>query len=176
MVFFISLQMRQIVQIETKFSNPEDLAQHGVPQGSILRPLIFIIYNKYFPDCSEEGEVVLYTDDGTTNVSDEDPIKLTEKIQREATRTTEWVSDNRMVCSGNKTKLLIIRKAQRRKRLLTDRNIKIEIEACGKKVTESNSEKLLGLTVNNQQTWSDYLYGEQWREKDNEQKICSPYA
>ena len=159
---------RQIVQVETKFSDPEDLAQHGVPQGSILGPLISIIFNNDFPDCSEEGEAVLYADDDTTNVSDEDPIKLQEKIQREATLATEWVSDNRMVCSGDKTKLLIIGTAQRRKRLLTDRNIKIQIEVCGKKVTESNSEKLLGLTVNNQQTWRDYLYGEQWREKDNE--------
>ena len=34
-------------------------------------------------------------------------------------------------------------------------------------VEESKSEKLLGLVVNNQLTWTDYLYGESWREEGN---------
>ena len=34
-------------------------------------------------------------------------------------------------------------------------------------VEESKSEKLLGLVVNNQLTWTDYLYGENWRKEGN---------
>ena len=35
------------------------------------------------------------------------------------------------------------------------------------RVQDSKGERPLGLTVDNQLTWSEYLYGEQWREKDN---------
>ena len=73
---------KQIVQVESKFSLPEELVEHGVPQGSILGPLIFIIFNNDFPDNSEGGQSILYADDDTVNVSDEDPIRLKSKIQK----------------------------------------------------------------------------------------------
>ena len=158
---------KQVVQVESKYSDPEEIGEHGVPQESILGPLIFIIFNNDFPANSEEGDSVLYADDDTVNVSDNDPKELKNKIQREADCSTEWVSDNRMVCSGEKTKLLIIGTPQLRKSRLLDQDISININVCGMNVEESKSEKLLGLVVNNQLMWADYLYGENRRKEGN---------
>ena len=108
-----------------------------------------------------------YADDDTDNVHDKNVLELKEKIQREANRSTEWVTDNRMVCSGSKTKLLVIGTSQLRKSLLREDDNYIEINVCGSIVRDTQSERLLGLTVNNQLTWSDYLYGEKWRLEDN---------
>jgi hypothetical protein len=86
--------------VETKFSDPEPLDDHAVPQGSILGQLIFLIFNNDFPASAKEGDSVLYADDDTDNVHDKDVAELQDsdfKIQREADRSTEWVSDSHMV-------------------------------------------------------------------------------
>ena len=89
---------------------------------------------------------LLYADVNTQNVHDKDPGQLSEKIQREATRATEWVQDNKMVCAGDKTKLLVIGTAQL-KRSNLDGLPKLQIEVCGNVV----------VVVNNSLTWSHYL-------------------
>ena len=89
-------------------------------------------------------------------------------IQREADRSTDWVRDNKMVCAGDKTKLLVVGTRQLRESKLVSQNKVLEVNVEGNTIRESKSEKLLGLTVNNELTWKEYLYGEDWRpEKEN---------
>ena len=63
-----------------------------------------------------------------------------------------------MVCAGNKTKLLVIGTEGLRKSRFQDQ--KMQINVCGTSVQDTESERLIGLVLNNNLTWKDYLYGE----------------
>ena len=86
--------------METKQSEPKEMGDKAVAQGSVLGDLIFIIFQNDFPESSEDGARILYADDDT------DHLKI--KIQENSDRSTTWYRDNGMVCSGDKTKLLIL--------------------------------------------------------------------
>jgi hypothetical protein len=176
------LHRTQYVQVEAKLSDPKPTGDQGVPQGSILGPILFLAFYIDFPEskyppndnpptpeptltltptstnlpCSSQS--VLYADDDTDHAQDRDPNVLISKIQHEDNHSSSWVSDNGLVCSGGKTKLLIIgTNAMRRIRLAGKQ---IQIQVCGKVVKESNCEKILGILVNNKLTWSNYLSGD----------------
>ena len=59
----------QVVQVESKVSEPLDYEDHGVPQGSVLVGLLQIINSNYFPACYEEGEAVVYVEDDLDSLS-----------------------------------------------------------------------------------------------------------
>ena len=75
------------------------------------------------------GEAVLYADDNTGHVRAKNSEDLVRKIQQQADKSTDWVKDNRMVCSGEKTKMLIIGTSEQKRNIVEE---DIEIRVCVK--------------------------------------------
>ena len=110
-------------------------------------------------DATDEPEIVVYADDSTTIVADSEPEILLQKAQRQGELLPNWFADNDLVVSGEKTKLMIIATSSKR-RNITERGIgEFEINVCNETVGEAESEKVLGLIVNNKATWHHHLHG-----------------
>ena len=107
----------------------------------------------------ERKHIIVYADDNTPTTSHIDPLVLQNNIERETLTVTNWFQKNDMVCSSEKTKLMVIGTASNRRKKITANNIKPEITVCNEKVVENESEKLLGLIINNTMTWRHHFYG-----------------
>ena len=141
---------RQVVQIESKRSEPKEIGDVSVPQGSILGGIIFVIYQNDFPENHPEGdeESILYADDDTDVAHDADLKTLEEKIQIKADASVSWIRDNQMVCSGEKTKVLVIGTREMRTRKYEEFGRKLRVKVEDKVVEESTDERLLGIVIN----------------------------
>ena len=85
----------------------------GVPQGSILGPLLFLIYINDLPYASDMFSILMYADD-TTLFCKFDNVCSENKINSELDNIFNWLCSNKLSLNVNKTKFACFHTKQKR--------------------------------------------------------------
>ena len=96
MVSIIALKQKVFVTLENVFSDAGFLSC-GVPQGSILGPLLFLIYITDLPQTLNKTESYLYADNTCIFYQDEDVEKIENVLNKELSSLCEWFIDKKVI-------------------------------------------------------------------------------
>ena len=108
---------KQYVEIDNERSPCLNI-KTGVPQGSILGPLLFLIYMNDIPNTSRVFKFILYADDTSlfSTVEYSTPIytsKADEWVNHEMSWDKEWLEINKLSLNTEKTKFMIFHPHQK---------------------------------------------------------------
>ena len=95
------------VSVDNNVSSKANVVS-GVPQGSILGPLLFILYMNDLPLHLNDTEIDLYADDATQYVAGYNIQDVEHKLNSDLQPVVKWSENNRMVVNTEKTKTMVI--------------------------------------------------------------------
>ena len=129
---------RQYVSVNGANSSVKPI-KYGVPQGSILGPLLFVIYINDLPNISNLAKFILYADDANILLTGKDTEEILEKFDSIANSILKWVNSNGLALNLKKTKYMIFSRQQ----VCINREIKIG----GVKIDREKDARFLGVIV-----------------------------
>ena len=145
---------RQFVTYNSVLSETK-ISQCGVPQGSILGPLLFLIYRNDLADVCTSSFPILFADDTNLFNHGKDMFSLQATLNQELASISQWLKVNKLSLNIKKTMYMVF---TRKKTQSAD--IKIEID--NEIISETKSSKFLGVHIDNKLNWKmhvDYVSG-----------------
>ena len=124
----------------------------GVPQGSILGPLLFLLYINDLSNASEKLFSLFFADDSNLFLSGKDPEMLIAEMNIEIKGVTEWLTINKLSLNIDKTHFMLFK----------TRNKSIELKGDliinGVKISRVEKTKFLGVYIDSSLLWRDHIH------------------
>ena len=123
----------------------------GVPQDSVLGPLLFLIYINDLPSVSKVLSFFLYADDTNIYYESANITKLRNKLVKELVKVKSWLEINKLSLNIAKANFVVFHSS--RKKLLYD----IQIRFGEKPMARARYIKFLGVLMDEHLTWKVYI-------------------
>ena len=140
----------QMVKINSEFSSWKEILS-GVPQGSVLGPLLFNIFINDLFFFVEHSDICNYADDNSLSVADVSIDHIISKLELDIRSLDEWFQNNYMLLNQEKCQFMIIESSR------AQRIEKAKIKLSNKYIEEISKGKLLGISFDNKLTMSDHI-------------------
>ena len=141
----------------------------GVPQGSIIRPLLFLIYINDLPNCLNVGTPRMYADDTYVTFSAATIPDLESLINSDLKYIDRWLKANKLSLNVAKTEFMVISSRQKLQSL-NDFTMNIHIDSVP--INQSNQSKSLGLIIDENLSWKAHIQEISKKVSSGCQAIC----
>ena len=153
--FFLTLLVCQ----NPRSVSSEKLIKCGVPQGSILGPLFFLLYINDLPQCLDKTKPRLFADDTNLTVSGDSITDLETAVNSDLEKLRKWLIANKLSLNVAKTEFMLIGSKQMIKNIS---NLQLNVKIENKSIKQVYESKTLGVTIDQHLYW-----------KTNTENICT---
>lgn len=142
---------KQLVEINNIKSHTVEI-KYGVPQGSVLGPLLFLIFVNDLPNIScYQSNIIMFADDNSCLCSDDNVVNAVKETQVMLNKFILWFNSNRQFLNSNKT--VFIHFTPRLKQI----NESYLLKCNGKSIEQVSETKFLGLYIDNSLSWEPHI-------------------
>ena len=129
------------------FKSDEKVMNFGVTQGSVLGPLLFLIYINDIHIALKYCKTRLFADDTNSLIKNKSLKQLQKHLNLDLRNLCNWLKANKISLNASKTELLIFRHPNKH----INYNLKIKID--GKRLIPSKFVKYLGILIDSHLNW-----------------------
>ena len=145
------LNRKQCTFVNNSFSHYADITT-GVPQGSVLGPLLFLIYVNDIHHAAPNVSTRLFADDTNVFLASKDCSHLIEMVTDTLRQLKIWFESNKLTLHVDKTSFTIFHSRKNGNHACID-----SFYFNGTRIRKSNFTKYLGLVIDENLTWKQHV-------------------
>ena len=123
----------------------------GVPQGSVLGPLFFLLYINDIINCLSHSKPTLFADDTSLLLHDKNLKTVIELAENDLRNTYDWLVANQLSLSWEKTNFIIFHSPKKKIDNITD------LKVYENSIKRVKSVKYLGMCIDEELKWDEHV-------------------
>ena len=151
------LQERAQVTVVGNRSSKKSLITCGVPQGSVLGPLLFLLYVNDIYCSSKKLKFYLFADDTNVLHSHKDLKSLEKEMNVELNNVYQWLVSNKLTLNLKKTNFVIFRPYQKLLPFLPTIYINDHLTNSLTYLESKDHVKYLGVHIDYKLSWKNHI-------------------